>query len=98
MILNEDAMNAQDKLSQIPVSPLCPLDECAEGTECEICRLNGEAAERLRLLNLGFREHSTVRLVQVRNNHYIVSVDGSRFALSRELAHNICVQPADQSA
>ncbi len=91
-------MDAQDKLKQIPVSPLCALDECPEGSECEICRLNGEAAERLRLLNLGFREHGTLKLVQVRNNHYIVSVDGSRFALSRELARNICVQPHDTSA
>ncbi len=86
-------MNANDKLKQIPVSDLCALSQCPVGSECEICQLNGDASARLRLLNLGFHPSSQLKLVQVRNNHYIVCVDGSRFALSKELAGNIEVRP-----
>ncbi len=86
-------MNANDKLKQIPVSELCALSQCPEGSECEICKLSGDPNERLRLLNLGFHRNSKVKLVQVRNNHYIVCVDGSRFALSKQLANTIEVRP-----
>lgn len=90
-------MNANEKLQQIPVSDLCALAQCPVGSECEICKLSGSAGERQRLLNLGFHRKSKVKLVQVRNNHYIVSVDGSRFALSKELASHIKVR-SEQSA
>ena len=85
-------MNANEKLQHIPVSDLCALDQCPVGSECEICQINADAAERLRLLNLGFHRKSNVKLVQVRNNNYIVCVDGSRFALSKELASKMAVQ------
>lgn len=85
-------MDGRKKLKPIPVSDLCALDQCPVGSECEICRINGDAAERLRLLNLGFHRKSRVRLVQVRNDNYIVCVDGSRFALSKDLANKVAVQ------
>jgi ferrous iron transport protein A len=91
-------MNANDKLKQIPVSDLCALSQCAVGSECEICKLSGDPAGRLRLLNLGFHRKSKVKLIQVRNNHYIVCVDGSRFALSKELASSIEVRPQPQTS
>lgn len=85
-------MNANDKLKQIPVSDLCALSQCPVGSECEICKLSGDPSERLRLLNLGFHRNSKIKLVQVRNNHYIVCVDGSRFALCKRLANSIEVR------
>ncbi len=86
-------MKANEKLQQIPISDLCALAQCAVGSECEICKLRGNASERQRLLNLGFHRKSKIKLMQVRHNHYIVCVDGSRFALSKELAGQIEVRP-----
>lgn len=96
--MNRTSRSAEDKLARIPVSSRCALAECPEGSECEICQLAGTPEERLRLLNLGFQRNSRVRIVQIRNNHYIVCVDGSRFALSRSLADAIHVQPSQDAA
>ncbi|HID01332.1 MAG TPA: ferrous iron transport protein A [Piscirickettsiaceae bacterium] len=86
-------MDINDKRKQTAISDLCALSQCPVGSECEICSLRGHPSERLRLLNLGFQRSSQVKLMQVRNNHYIVSVDGSRFALSKQLANSIEVRP-----
>jgi ferrous iron transport protein A len=47
---------------------------------------------KLRLVNLGFHTHSVIEVILIRGHNVVLSVDGSRFALDRAIAHNIEVE------
>lgn len=81
-------MNPITKPSQDTVS----LADCRQDQTCRILALTGDLACKLHLVNLGFHTDSHLKLSMIRNQCYIVSVDGSRFALDASLAKNIQVQ------
>jgi len=45
----------------------------------------------MRLVNLGFHTHSIVKLILARGRNLVVCVDGSRFAIDKEIAESIQV-------
>lgn len=74
-------------------TPSTTLDQCAQNQTCSIVSLGGPLETKLHLVNLGFHTHSHIKLVLVRGDSYVLNVDGSRFAIDRDLAHKIQVQP-----
>lgn len=47
----------------------------------------------MRLVHLGFHTHSVVELILVRGQNLVVCVDGSRFAIDKQIAGYIQVEP-----
>jgi len=47
----------------------------------------------MRLINLGFHTHSIVETILSRGENIVISVDGSRFAIDKEIAEHIQVEP-----
>ena len=70
-----------------------PLSQCHAGQISQITALLGETETKLRLVHLGFHTKSIVELVLVRGQNLIVCVDGSRFAIDKQIADYIQVEP-----
>jgi len=70
-----------------------PLSQCHSGQVSQIVLLNGNLEIKMRLINLGFHTHSIVEVILSRGQNIIVSVDGSRFAIDKEIAEYIQVEP-----
>lgn len=62
------------------------LAQCNNGQIAQITHLNGDVHMKMRLVNLGFHTNSVVELIMSRGNNLVVTVDGSRFALDKEIA------------
>ncbi|WP_127471145.1 FeoA family protein [Thiomicrorhabdus aquaedulcis] len=75
----------------MPHTPLL-LSHCLAGQVCQISALKGDLSMKLRLVNLGFHTHSVIEVILIRGHNVVLSVDGSRFALDRAIAHNIEVE------
>ncbi|MBN2866216.1 MAG: ferrous iron transport protein A [Thiotrichales bacterium] len=67
------------------------LSECSAGQTSQITALKGDLETKMRLVNLGFHTHSIVKLVVARGRNLVVCVDGSRFAIDKEIAKSIQV-------
>ncbi|MDG6777193.1 FeoA family protein [Thiomicrorhabdus sp. zzn3] len=68
------------------------LDLCHAGQTSEITALTGDLETKKRLVNLGFHTHSIVKLILVRGHNMVVCVDGTRFAIDKQIAQNIQVE------
>jgi len=69
------------------------LADCEQHQTCQIESLTGDLDTKLHLVNLGFHTNSHIKLFMVRSNNFIISVDGSRFAINRDVANHIRVRP-----
>lgn len=69
------------------------LSQCHTGQVCQIVALNGKLEMKMRLVNLGFHTHSIVEMILTRGQNLVVSVDGSRFAIDKNIAEYIQVEP-----
>ncbi|WP_319380957.1 FeoA family protein [Thiomicrorhabdus sp.] len=69
------------------------LSKCRSGQISQITALEGDLKLKMRLVNLGFHTHSIVELILARGHNLIVSVDGSRFAIDKQIAEHIQVEP-----
>ena len=69
------------------------LSECSNGQISQITHLQGEVDMKMRLVNLGFHTNSVVELIMTRGNNLVITVDGSRFALDRQIAKLVEVEP-----
>lgn len=70
-----------------------PLSQCHNGQFSQIVSLNGTLEIKMRLINLGFHTHSIVETILSRGENIVISVDGSRFAIDKEIAEHIQVEP-----
>ncbi len=68
------------------------LAQCQANQRCQIKSLEGDLEMKLRLVNLGFHTHSQVKVVMIRDRALVVCVDGSRFAIDRDIAQYIEVE------
>lgn len=72
------------------------LSQCQAGQISQITALLGDSDDskiKMRLVHLGFHTKSVVELILVRGQNLVVSVDGSRFAMDKQLADFIQVEP-----
>ena len=69
------------------------LSECHPGQISQITALQGDAEIKMRLVHLGFHTHSVVELILIRGQNLVVCVDGSRFAIDKQIADYIQVEP-----
>lgn len=72
---------------------LLTLARCQNGQTAQITHLKGDIEMKKRLVNLGFHTHSIIELILVRGRNFIVTVDGSRFAIDETIAQQIEVEP-----
>ena len=72
--------------------PQTYLDQCEQGQTSTILSLTGDLETKLHLVNLGFHTKSHIKVVMLRGESMIITVDGSRFALDKNIAKNIKVQ------
>lgn len=69
-----------------------PLSECHAGQHSQIVGLKGNTETKMRLVNLGFHTHSIIEMILIRGQNLVVCVDGSRFAIDKNIAKNIEVE------
>lgn len=69
------------------------LSQCHAGQISQITALQGASEIKMRLVHLGFHTHSVVELILVRGQNLVVCVDGSRFAIDKQIAGYIQVEP-----
>lgn len=81
-------MSNQKQASQNTIA----LADCENGQHCQIMGLQGDVDTKMRLVNLGFHTHSLVEMIMVRGQNLVICVDGSRFAIDKEMAANIEVE------
>jgi len=74
------------------MTPLKFLSDCQVGQTGQITALTGDLETKMRLVNLGFHTHSHVKLILSRGRNLVICVDGSRFAIDKEMATLIRVQ------
>lgn len=72
--------------------PSIYLDSCLQDQTCTVISLHGELDAKLQLVNLGFHRHSHIKVILCRGDSLILNIDGSRFAIDRELAKKIEVE------
>jgi len=68
------------------------LSQCSSGQTSQITALKGDLETKMRLVNLGFHTHSIVKLILTRGRNLVVCVDGSRFAIDKQIAESIQVE------
>ena len=68
-----------------------PLTLAVPGEEYMIRRIGGNAETRAHLQDLGFVPGATLTVVNSMSGNLIVSVKGSRVAVSKEMANKIMV-------
>ncbi len=69
------------------------LSHSAAGQISQITALLGDSKMKMRLIHLGFHTKSVVELVLIRGRNLVVCVDGSRFAIDKNIARFIQVAP-----
>ncbi|MDX1795331.1 MAG: FeoA family protein [Hydrogenovibrio sp.] len=67
------------------------LDQCQQNQTGHIVALTGDLETKLHLVNLGFHTQSHIKVFMIRGDCFILSVDGSRFAIDRKIARHIKV-------
>lgn len=77
----------------MPNTAVIRLDECHQNQTCQIASLDGDLATKLHLVNLGFHTNSHVKVALIRGENFVLCVDGSRFAIDKNIAHTIKVYP-----
>ena len=68
-----------------------PLVMISEGLECTVHSVEGKTSICARLREMGFVDQAPIRVLSVDGRGLIISVNGSRLALSRGLASRIIV-------
>ena len=68
-----------------------PLTMVSEGQNCTVYSIEGKTSISTRLRELGFIAQTPVRVLRADGGGLIISVNGSRLALSRGLASRIIV-------
>ena len=70
---------------------MMPLTLLQENEEAIIKRIGGDSEVKEHLENLGFAVGGAVTVVTQRGGNVIVNVNGSRIAISREMAQTILI-------
>ncbi|WP_143483758.1 FeoA family protein [Hydrogenovibrio sp. SC-1] len=81
-------------MTQLPHHTHHRLSEGQAGETYQITALNGDLPCKLHLVNLGFHTDSFIKLILKRHQQWVVSVDGSRFAIGQDIAQQIEVKSA----
>ena len=68
------------------------LSDGHAGETYQITALNGDLPCKLHLVNLGFHTDSHIQLILKRHQQWVISVDGSRFAIGQDIAQQIEVK------
>lgn len=71
---------------------LLTLAQCKNGQVAQITHLKGDLQMKKRLISLGFHTHSVIELILVRGHNFVITVDGSRFAIDQKIAEFIEVE------
>ncbi|HHT00021.1 MAG TPA: ferrous iron transport protein A [Thiomicrospira sp.] len=69
------------------------LSQCHAGQVSQIIALTGNLDMKMRLCNLVFHTHSIVEMILKRGHILVVCMDGSRFAIDKQIAEHIQVEP-----
>lgn len=72
---------------------LLTLARCKSGQIAQITHLKGDLNMKKRLVNLGFHTNSVIELILIRGHNFVITVDGSRFAIDQRIAEFIEVEP-----
>lgn len=72
------------------------LDHIPAGTHARIARIQGDKGLARRLLGLGLRVGSEIRVLQQRRRGVVVASAGTRVALGASVADKLLMQPLDQ--
>lgn len=75
---------------------ICALYQLPEGTRARIVEVRGDRNVARRLLSLGLRVGSEIRVMQQRNKGVVVACAGNRVALGGNVANKMFMQPLDQ--
>lgn len=70
-------------------SPLC---DCAAGQACRVVGIDGDRALVNRLMGLGVRIGSELRIVQQRGQDVVIASTGNRIALGEAIARHLQVE------
>ena len=68
------------------------LSECPPGQACRVIGINGNRALIKRLMGLGMRIGSEIRIVQQRGQDVVVASTGNRIALGGAIARHLQVE------
>lgn len=71
------------------------LHQLPEGTRARIAEIRGDRNIARRLLSLGLRVGSEIRVMQQRNKGVVVACAGNRVALGGNVANKVFMQPLD---
>lgn len=77
--------------------PATALNQLAAGSEAVITEIRGDHGMIRRLLALGLRVGSRVRLVQRRDKGVVVACSGNRVALGASIAEKLYTQPLGEN-
>ena len=73
------------------------LHQLPEGMQARIAEIRGDRNIARRLLSLGLRVGSEIRVMQQRNKGVVVACAGNRVALGGNVANKMFMQPLDQT-
>lgn len=68
-----------------------PLIMMPEGKECKVSRINAGRGILRRLIEMGFTENASVKIIRSVKGSLIVGVNGCRYILSKGIAMKIMV-------
>ena len=80
-----------------PTATTCALPQLPEGMQARIAEIRGESGVARRLLSLGLRVGSIIRVTQQRRKGVVVACAGNRVALGGSVADKMLMQPLDHS-
>lgn len=70
----------------------CNLTECQKGQTCRVVQINGGRSLLHRLIGLGVRIGSEIKIVQQRGDDVVIASTGNRIALGASVARYLQVE------
>ncbi|MBP2030703.1 ferrous iron transport protein A [Methanohalophilus levihalophilus] len=70
-----------------------PLCMAPKGQDCKVCEICAGKALGHRLTEIGFNQHSCLKVVGSERGSVVVHINGSKYALGRGMAMKIIVEP-----
>ncbi|MGM0770677.1 MAG: FeoA family protein [Halobacteriota archaeon] len=75
------------------MSQILPLAMLSEGDSARVCELRAGRGLLRRLVEMGFTENASVKMIKFDRGSLIVTVNGIRYALGRGMSMKIMVMP-----
>ncbi len=75
-----------------PAGCRCPLCDCTPGQTCRLVGIDGDRALINRLMGLGVRIGSEIRVLQQRGQDVVITSTGNRIALGGAIARHLQVE------